>query len=84
MAAIRTARQVTLRQIHEGDRRVYGDDAEFVRSEACLILDFGAGRLPGMLVMGAEDPHQFTPQQGTDLLAFFAGVFERAMRRWLS
>mgnify|MGYP003628007026 CR=1 FL=1 len=63
------ARQVILRQ---------------VRSEACLRLDFGPGRLPGMLLMGAEDPHQFTPQQGTDLLAFFAGVFERAMRRWLS
>ena len=47
-------------------------------------LDFGTGRLPGLLVMGSEDPHQFTPQQGTDLLAFFAGVFERAMRRWLS
>jgi uncharacterized protein YigA (DUF484 family) len=55
-----------------------------VRSEACLLLDFGADRLPGMLVMGAEDPHQFSPQQGTDLLAFFAGVFERTMRRWLS
>jgi uncharacterized protein YigA (DUF484 family) len=40
--------------------------------------------LPGMLVFGAEDPHQFTPQQGTDLLTFFAGVFERVMRRWLS
>ncbi|WP_371228855.1 DUF484 family protein [Roseovarius sp. 2305UL8-3] len=78
------ARQVTLRQIHEGDMRIYGRDAEFVRSEACLLLDFGEGRLPGMLVMGAEDPHMFTPQQGTDLLAFFAGVFERAMRRWLS
>ncbi len=77
-------RQVTLRQIHEGERRVYGADCEFIRSEACLLLDFGEGRLPGMLVMGAEDPHQFTPQQGTDLLAFFAGVFERAMRRWLS
>jgi uncharacterized protein YigA (DUF484 family) len=34
--------------------------------------------------MGAEDPHQFKPGQGTDLLAFFGGVFERAMRRWLS
>jgi len=79
-----SARQVTLRQIHEGDMRIYGREAEFVRSEACLQLDFGEGRLPGMLVMGAEDPHQFTPQQGTDLLAFFAGVFERAMRRWLS
>lgn len=77
-------RQVTLRQLHEGDARIYGHVAQFIRSEACLMLDFGDGRLPGMLAMGAEDPHQFTPQHGTDLLAFFAGVFERAMRRWLS
>ncbi|WP_321831589.1 DUF484 family protein [Thalassovita sp.] len=77
-------RQVTLRQMQEGRREVYGDKAPFIRSEACLRLDFGAGRLPGLLVMGAEDPHQFSPQQGTDLLAFFAGVFERSMRRWLS
>ncbi|MBS0124719.1 DUF484 family protein [Thetidibacter halocola] len=77
-------RQVTLRQVQTGDARIYGDRAAWIRSEACLKLDFGPGRLPGMLVMGAEDPHQFTPQQGTDLLAFFAGVFERTMRRWLS
>ena len=78
------ARQVTLRQIDEGDMRVYGREAPYLRSEACLLLDFGSDRLPGMLAMGAEDPHQFSPQQGTDLLAFFAGVFERTMRRWLS
>ncbi len=78
------ARQVTLRQIEEGAAHIYGDKSEFVRSEACLRLDLGKGRLPGLLVMGAEDPHHFTPQQGADLLAFFAGVFERAMRRWLS
>ncbi|MCZ0812471.1 DUF484 family protein [Roseovarius sp. EGI FJ00037] len=77
-------RPVTLRQISEGDARVYAQDAGYVRSEACLLLDFGNGRLPGMLAMGAEDPHQFSPQQGTDLLTFFAGVFERTMRRWLS
>ncbi|WP_397542743.1 DUF484 family protein [Roseovarius salis] len=77
-------RQVTLRQLGEGDGRVYGDAAGHIRSEACLLLDFGEGRLPGMLALGAEDPHQFSPQQGTDLLAFFTGVFERAMRRWLS
>lgn len=77
-------RQVTLRQIHEGDARIYGREAEFMRSEACLLLDFGEKRLPGLLVMGSEDPHQFNPQQGTDLLSFFAGIFERAMRRWLS
>ena len=78
------SRPVVLRQLAHGDPAVFGDRADFVRSEACLRLDFGPGRLPGMLLLGTEDPHQFTPQQGTDLLAFFAGVFERAMRRWLS
>ncbi len=77
-------RQVTLRQVKPEDGHVYGDKADYIRSEACLKLDFGPGRLPGMLVMGSEDPHQFSPQQGTDLLTFFGGVFERAMRRWLS
>ena len=76
-------RQVTLRQGHPDTTEVYGGGADYMRSEACLTLDLGEGRLPGMLVMGAEDPHQFAPQQGTDLLGFFAGVFERAMRRWL-
>lgn len=77
-------KQVTLRQLQQGDARIYGDKSEWIRSEACLRLDFGPGRLPGLLVLGSEDPHLFTPQQGTDLLAFFAGVFERTMRRWLS
>ena len=77
-------RQVTLRQIQSGSDRVYGPQAGWIRSEACLLLDLGEGRLPGMLVMGTEDPHHFSPQQGTDLLAFFAGVFERSMRHWLS
>ncbi|SHI58988.1 DUF484 family protein [Wenxinia saemankumensis] len=79
-------RQVTLRQI--------GPDAvaqsplwsgrTAIRSEVCLLLDFGPDTAAGLLVMGSEDPHLFSPQQGTDLLGFFAGVFERAMRRWLA
>lgn len=77
-------RQVTLRHVRTADAEIFGDKADYIRSEACLRLDLGEGRLPGMLVFGAEDPHQFTPQQGTDLLVFFAGVFERVMRRWLS
>ncbi|WP_112312005.1 DUF484 family protein [Pseudogemmobacter bohemicus] len=79
-------RNVTLRpvaiQVQAECDRIYG--AGFIRSEALLRLDFGQGRLPGMLALGSEDPHQFRPTQGTDLLAFFAGVFERSMRRFLS
>jgi uncharacterized protein YigA (DUF484 family) len=77
-------RPVTLRQVVPQSDAIYGEKAGWIRSEAMMRLDFGKGRLPGMLVMGAEDPHQFKPTQGTDLLAFFAGVFERTMRRWLS
>jgi uncharacterized protein YigA (DUF484 family) len=77
-------KQVTLRPVDVGDAQIYGDAADTIRSEACLKLDLGAGRLPGLLVMGGTDEEQFSPQQGTDLLAFFAGVFERSMRRWLS
>ncbi|MEO0829244.1 MAG: DUF484 family protein [Pseudomonadota bacterium] len=76
-------RQVTLRQVCPDSDVVYGSSADWVKSEAILKLDFGRGRLPGMLTLGSEDPHQFKPSQGTDLLAFFAGVFERQMRRWL-
>ncbi|MEP1765373.1 MAG: DUF484 family protein [Sulfitobacter sp.] len=77
-------RQVTLRSVQDASETIYGPNAEWIRSEACLKLDFGAGRLPGLLVLGAEDPHMFGPQQGSDLLGFFTGVFERSMRRWLS
>ena len=79
-----SARQVTLRQVQGDAGGLYGEKADWIRSEACLRLDFGPGKLPGMLVLGAEDPHMFGPQQGADLLMFFAGVFERIMRRWLS
>lgn len=71
------ARQVTLRRVKERPN-------SRIRSEACLRLDFGEGHLPGLLVLGSTNPEQFNPAHGTDLLAFFTGVFERSMRRWLS
>lgn len=78
------ARTVTLRASHKVSSTLFAGLGRDIGSEACLQLDLGPDRLPGMLVMGAVDPQQFTPQQGTDLLTFFAGVFERAMRRWLA
>lgn len=77
-------RPVTLRQVLPDEDDIYGEASDWIRSEACLRLDLGVGRLPGMLALGSEDPHQFKPTHGTDLLLFFSGVFERAMRRWLA
>lgn len=78
------ARRVTLRRVDPAPEELYAEDAAGVRSEALLRLDLGAGNLAGLLAFGAADAHRFHPEQGTDLLAFFAGVFERSLRRWLA
>ena len=77
-------RPVTLRQVSPASEDVYGAQASYINSEALLKLDLGNGRLPGLLVLGSEDPHQFRPNQGTDLLTFFGSAFERALRRWFA
>ncbi|MCV2866206.1 DUF484 family protein [Albidovulum sediminicola] len=76
-------RSVVLRPVQPNLAALYGDKAEWIGSEALMRLDLGAGRMAGMLALGSEDGEQFRPSHGTDLLTFFAGVFERAMRRWL-
>lgn len=78
------ARPIVLRQGVPPSSGPYGKEGADLRSEALMRLDLGKGRLPGMLAMGAEDPHRFKPGQGTDLIAFFTGVFERVLRRWLA
>jgi uncharacterized protein len=77
-------RQVMLRPAVAEGSAIYGDDARWIRSEALMRLDLGAGRRPGVLLFASEDPHRFSADQGTDLLQFFGGVFESAMRRWLA
>ncbi|MFV0360511.1 DUF484 family protein [Tropicimonas sp.] len=78
------ARRITLRPLPESFGALYeGHDRE-IGSEAALVLDLGASRLPAMLLFGAEDVAQFSPEQGTDLLDFLTGVFERQMLRWLN
>ena len=77
-------RPVVLRATTALAASVYGPQAEEIRSEALMRLDLGEGRLPAMLVFGSDNPALFKPMHGTDLLAFFAGVFERMMRRWLA
>ena len=74
---------VVLRRAPALAATVYGYKADDIRSEALMRLDFGEGRLPAMLAFGAEDPNMFKALQGTDLLSFFAGAFERLMRQWL-
>ena len=77
-------RPIVLRQGVPPASGPYGEVAADLRSEALMRLDLGPGRLPAMLAMGSEDPHRFKPGQGTDLIGFFTGAFQRILQRWLS
>lgn len=84
LLAPRSERAITLRQTAPEGAALYGARAGRIASEALLRLDFGPARLPGLLALGSADAEQFAPSQGTDLLAFYCGVVERAVRRLTS
>ncbi|MDI9408642.1 MAG: DUF484 family protein [Candidatus Pacebacteria bacterium] len=67
-----------------GDSLIYGANAERVRSDALLQLDFGAAAPVGMLALGARRPGIFYPGQNTELLEFFSEVLVRSLRHRLS
>lgn len=75
-------RRISLRPAAPEAEAVFGDAASAIRSEALVRLDLGDGR-QGLMVFGAEDARRFGPEHGGDLLEFFGGVVERAIRRWL-
>ncbi len=81
-------RPVVLRRLPDqsapGATAVFGAKGAELGSEALIRLDFGAGTAPGLLAFGSKDPDRFGPEQGIDLLTFFGGVVERAIRRWVA
>lgn len=80
-------RDVVLRRLPhglEGADAVFGDKTPEIGSEALIRLDLGKGRAPGLLAFGSADPDRFGPDQAGDLLAFFGGVVERTVRRWVA
>ncbi len=78
------ARRVTLRRLISASPDLYGEHAPHIKSEAVLKVDLGSGKRRGLLAFGAVEPDRFHSDQGTDLLTFFVGVFEQALRRWLA
>lgn len=75
-------RPVILRALASG-HGLYGANSAKIRSEALIRIDLGRDRMAAMLALGSADPAQFQAGHGTDLLAFFGGVIERTVRRWL-
>ena len=77
-------REVSLRELAKASPDIYGEHAPRIRSEAAMRLDLGPGRAGAILAFGSFERERFAADQGTDLLAFFAGVVQRCLRTWLT
>ena len=75
--------KVKLRKLDTSNQFVFSKASSKIGSEACLSLDFGKDTPPGVLILGAKDPKQFSSMQGTDLLNFFAKAYELAAGKLL-
>jgi uncharacterized protein YigA (DUF484 family) len=73
--------------LHQSDisgvETVYGAGAQLVRSQVLVRVDVSKRTPPAILAFGSRDPQMFQTGQGTEQVAFLAGVVERCIRSWL-
>ncbi len=75
--------RIVLRESEKGMPDVFGAGADLVQSYALVPLQFGRKGRTGVLALGSRTPGNFSPRDGTDLLAFMGKVVEISVRQWL-
>lgn len=60
---------------------LYGNEAQFIKSEALARIEFGAERRVAMLAIASSDIDCFREDMGLELVTFFARVVERVLTR---
>jgi uncharacterized protein YigA (DUF484 family) len=61
---------------------LFGPDASEVASVAMVRMAIWEPARQGILAFGSADPEGFTPDMGSELVAFLARVTERTAERW--
>ncbi len=61
---------------------LFGADAGQIRSMAMVRMAIWEPSRQGLLAFGSPDPEGFTPEMGSELVAFLARVVERTAERW--
>jgi len=61
---------------------LFGEDAPRVRSMAMVRMAVFEPVRQGLIAFGSPEPEGFTPDMGSELVAFLARVVERTAERW--
>ncbi|RAK59267.1 DUF484 domain-containing protein [Phenylobacterium hankyongense] len=61
---------------------LFGERGETIRSMAMVRMAIWEPARQGLLAFGSVDPEGFTPDMGSELVAFLARVVERTAERW--
>ena len=76
------ARRLARMGFHAPAAPLFGDKADQVKSMAMVRMAIWEPARQGVLAFGSPDAKGFTPEMGSELVAFIARVFERTAERW--
>ncbi len=66
----------------EADEALFGGRADEVYSMALVRMALWNGERDALVAFGSSDPEGFTPEMGSELIAFVTRVVERVADRW--
>ena len=77
-------RDIALASDITGDRKIFGEAAGLIRSQALARLRISPHAPKGLLAIGSRDIDAFQKSQGTELISFLARSLEVTIRQWLN
>ena len=75
-------KDIIMRGTVNPNKKIYGEKANNIKSEALINLNLGKKTSGALLIMGSTNVSQFEPRQRTELLSFLGAVLERVIRGW--
>ncbi|MBO6826991.1 MAG: DUF484 family protein [Sneathiella sp.] len=74
---------MVMRAEASGTKAVFGPAKDLVASDCLIRLEVPALHAGVLLGIGSRDPNHFHPDQGTELIEFFAGCVEALLGHWV-
>lgn len=77
-------RDLVLEEVRVGQKDLFGDKFQAVKSQALIRIVIREGLPPGLLALGHGDAMHYATGLATEQLECLGGVIERCLRKWVS
>lgn len=76
-------RDLVLEEVSVGQKDIYGDKFQHIKSQALVRIGIRDGLPPGLLALGHRDAMHYATGIATEQVEFLGAVIERCLRKWV-